>query len=144
MGGALTRGGASKLNKVIQSPPAHHEDTPKGGGANKQNFQETKTLMLNHSNSKGVIDQDVTLGIGHKDTIANTSRHSAGSSNRFKTQGGNSSGLTSFFRSKNDNGKQGKSNPVKVTKQLMETDLVNIIYVEPGSKPPSTVKELLQ
>jgi hypothetical protein len=26
----------------------------------------------------------------------------------------------------------------------METDLVNIIYVEPGGKAPSTVKDMLQ
>ena len=39
--------------------------------------------------------------------------------------------------------KENKKPPRHIT-QLLENDLVNIVYVEPGSKPPSKVQDLIQ
>ena len=104
--------------------------------------------MLSVEGGPKTLEQDLTLGLGHKDTVAYSSRVSARSgsgnqkapsANKSDKGSSKSSGFASLFKREPE-----KQSAIKTTKQLLETDLVNIIYVEPGKKAPSNVKEMLQ
>lgn len=109
--------------------------------------------MKGKGNSLQVVgDPDMTLGVVGNPTSLLSSRGSQidgksvgklsdGQRLSHHQQSQKSGGsLLDRFRSKS---KKENKNP-KHTTQLMENDLVNIIYVEKGAKAPSTVQELVQ